>query len=298
MDASRIEVLRGSGSSLYGTNSMSGTVNIITDRGGGVAHGDLDVQGGGLGLFRGIVRWAGGALNSRLAYSVGLSDLNITKGVDDVGAVRDWSGQTGVSFSITPNIRIGANVFAIPAICRRMSLHRPRPTRRRLELFLQFRSRPRRFVWPIPTRRSTRGMPRLCPSLGDPDAGRYSHFINSLFRFEHAVNSRLSYRIAYGIVDTSRNYTDGPGGPNLPVYSQPLFNTADRYTARIDTVQARADYLLGSHQLLSGGYQFSSRNIISTSPQIRTRTPANAHISERMPDKGAMPFSHRIRLAG
>ena len=61
VDASRIEVLRGSGSSLYGTNSMSGTVNIITDRGGGVAHGDLDVQGGGLGLFRGIVRWAGRA---------------------------------------------------------------------------------------------------------------------------------------------------------------------------------------------------------------------------------------------
>ncbi|MBV8811466.1 MAG: TonB-dependent receptor plug domain-containing protein, partial [Acidobacteriaceae bacterium] len=58
VDSSRIEVLRGSGSSLYGTNSVGGTVNIITDPGGGPFHGDLDVQGGGLGLFRGVARIA------------------------------------------------------------------------------------------------------------------------------------------------------------------------------------------------------------------------------------------------
>ena len=112
VDASRIEVLRGSGSSLYGTNSMSGTVNIITDSGGGPAHGDVDLQGGGLGLFRGVARVAGGALNNRLAYSVGVSHLNVTEGVDDVGAVRDWSGQTGVNYAITPKIRVGVDVFA------------------------------------------------------------------------------------------------------------------------------------------------------------------------------------------
>ena len=39
VDSARIEVLRGSGSSLYGSNSMSGTVNIITDPGGGPTHG-------------------------------------------------------------------------------------------------------------------------------------------------------------------------------------------------------------------------------------------------------------------
>jgi vitamin B12 transporter len=41
VDSSRIEVLRGSGSSLYGTNSMAGTLNIITDPGGGATHGDI-----------------------------------------------------------------------------------------------------------------------------------------------------------------------------------------------------------------------------------------------------------------
>jgi vitamin B12 transporter len=32
-DASRIEILRGSGSSLYGTDAIGGVVNIITDQG-------------------------------------------------------------------------------------------------------------------------------------------------------------------------------------------------------------------------------------------------------------------------
>ncbi len=112
VDASRIEVLRGSGSSLYGSNSMSGTVNIITDSGGGPIHGDVDLQGGGLGLFHGLTHVAGGWLNNRITYSAGLSDLNVTEGVDNVGAVRDWSGQGGVSYALTSKIRLGADVFA------------------------------------------------------------------------------------------------------------------------------------------------------------------------------------------
>lgn len=265
VDASRIEVLRGSGSSLYGTNSMSGTVNIITDSGGGPIHGDLDLQGGGLGLFRGLARLAGGALSNRLSYSVGLSHLNVTEGVDGVGAVRDWGGQTGVNYALTSNMRLGMDVFANTGYLQENVS--PSPTA----------SAPATGIIPaIPLttaqiHRADANLPynagaaTFVPSLGDPDAGRYSHFIDSLLRFEHEVNSRLSYRVAYGIVDTVRNNTDGPAGPNLPEYFQPLFNTGDRYNGRIDTVQARADYLLGSHQLLSGGYEFEQEHYLNVS---------------------------------
>ncbi len=265
VDTSRIEVLRGSGSSLYGTNSMSGTVNIITDAGGGRAHGDVDVQGGGLGMFRGVARMAGGALQDRLGYSVGLAHLNVTEGVDDVGAVRDWSGQTGITYALTPKIRLGLDVFANTGYLQENVS--PSPTS----------SAPVTGIIPaIPL--SAAGM-RLAdanlpyapgnatfvPSLGDPDAGRYSHFVDSLFRFEHAVSSGLTYRVGYAIVDTNRNNTDGPAGPNLPEYFQPLFNTSDRYAGRIDTLQARADYLLGSHQVLAGGYEFEREHYLNVS---------------------------------
>ena len=47
----RLEVLRGSGSSLYGTNAIGGVVNILTDEGGGRTRGSLLTEGGSLGSF-------------------------------------------------------------------------------------------------------------------------------------------------------------------------------------------------------------------------------------------------------
>ncbi|MBV9155238.1 MAG: TonB-dependent receptor plug domain-containing protein, partial [Acidobacteriaceae bacterium] len=112
VDSSQIEVLRGSGSSLYGTNSTAGTVNILTDPGGGPAHGNIDLQGGGLGLFRGLASVAGGALQNRLTYSAGVTHLNVSKGADNVEATRDWSSQGAVSFALASNMRLAVDLFA------------------------------------------------------------------------------------------------------------------------------------------------------------------------------------------
>ncbi len=245
VDTSRIEVLRGSGSSLYGTNAMSGVLNIITDSGGGPIHGDIDVQGGGLGLFHGLGHVAGGALENRLAYSAGISHLNVTDGVDNAGAVRDWSGQAGLSYALTPNIRMGAQFFGNTG-------------------YLQENVSPE----PAATAPATGIIPAIAgqtfiPSPGDPDAGRYSHFIDALFHFEHQVHSGLSYRIAYGAVSTHRNDTNGPAGPNLAAQFQPPFNTSALSNGRLDTLRARVDYLLGSHQLLTAGYEFEREGYLT-----------------------------------
>ncbi|MBV9500716.1 MAG: TonB-dependent receptor, partial [Acidobacteriaceae bacterium] len=116
------------------------------------------------------------------------------------------------------------------------------------------------------------GNATFVPSLGDPDAGRYAHFIDSLFRLEHAVTPQLSYRIGYSIVSTNRDNTDGPGGPGL---YQPFFNTSDRYLGRIDTVQARVSYLLGSHQILSAGYEFEQEHY------VEVETDQNPDLAQR-----------------
>ena len=264
-DASRVEVLRGSGSSLYGTNAVAGTVNIITDPGGGPVHGDIDLQGGGLGLFRGVARAAGGVWHNRLTYSAGISRLGVTQGVDNAGAVRNWSGQAGVTYALTPNITIGATVFAKTGYLQLNVSPMPTDTAPIMGIIPATPLTTTQIKLADASQPYAAGSATFVPSLGDPDAGVYSHFVDSLFRLEHQVNSRLSYRIAYALVDSLRNNTDGPAGPGL---FQPLFNTADRYTGTIGTLQARVNYLLGSHQVLTAGYEFEQEHYLDLSTDL------------------------------
>jgi vitamin B12 transporter len=263
VDTSRIEVLRGSGSSLYGTNAMSGTVNILTGGGTGPAHGDIDLQGGGLGLFRGLAQVAGGAMQDRLSYSFGVSHLNVANGVDNWGAVRDWSGQFGLRVAITPKLRIGITGFAntgflqetvtpsslLPGTATGIVSAVPLP-------FSQMRLADANLPF-------NQGNANFLPSLGDPDAGRYSHYINSLLRLDHEVTARFSYQLAYGEVFTDRNNTDGPAGPITASYIPSQFNNSDRYKGRIDTVRAKVNYLLGSHHIITAGYEFSAEHYLN-----------------------------------
>jgi iron complex outermembrane receptor protein len=69
----RIEILRGSGSSLYGSNAIGGVINIVSDQGGEPTHGELQFEGGQLGMYRGRGQLSGGFGDNRLVYSGGLA---------------------------------------------------------------------------------------------------------------------------------------------------------------------------------------------------------------------------------
>jgi iron complex outermembrane receptor protein len=274
LDASRVEVLRGSGSSLYGTNAMAGTVNIITDTGGGPVHGDLDLQGGGLGLFRGVARAAGGALGNRLTYSAGLARLGVTDGVNSAGAVRNWSGQGGVGFAIAPKIRVNETLFAKTGFAQTSVSPMPTlgaPTVGIIPAIPLTSAQIRLADQNLPY---DSGSATFVPSLGDPDAGVHSHFVASSSRFEHQVSSQFSYRLAYSLVDSERNQTDGPAGPG---YYQPVFNTSDDYSGRTDTIQARASYLLGGKQILTAGYEWEREQYVTLSTDANPDPTERAH---------------------
>jgi iron complex outermembrane receptor protein len=285
VDSSNIDVLRGSGSSLYGTNAVAGTVNIITDSGGGPVRGDVDVQGGGLGLFRGVAHAAGGAFENRLTWSAGLANLNVSNGVDDAAAVRNWSGQGTLLYAVKPNLRVGFTEFAKTGFAQ-LNVS-PETTS----------TAPTTGVIPaIPLSNAARqladanlsydpGSATFVPSLGDGDSGVRSHFASSLLRLEHEVNSRLSYRIAYAFVDSLRNYNDGPAGPSSPFSPQPQFITSSQYTGRIGTLQARVNYLLGSHQVLTAGYEHEQEHYLEFdtdfNPDVAARSLYRANAQQR-----------------
>ena len=91
------------------------------------------------------------------------------------------------------------------------------------------------------------------PALNDPDARLNGSFVNALLHVDDQVNARLALRFSVQSSKTHRDNDDGPGGPGI---FQPLFRTSDLYNGRVDTVQARADYIAAPWQLITAGYEW------------------------------------------
>ncbi len=92
-DTNRVEILRGSGSSLYGTNAIGGVINVITDEGGGRTRGSVLTEGGSLGMFRGRAQLSGSLDGDQIPYSFGATQTYVGNGVDGDDPYRSTSLQ-------------------------------------------------------------------------------------------------------------------------------------------------------------------------------------------------------------
>jgi iron complex outermembrane receptor protein len=231
----RIEVLRGSGSSLYGTNSIGGVVNISTDNGGGTPHGEISAEGGGLGLLRGSASVAGGVRQDRVLYSATLAHLNVSKGVDGDDAHRNTTGRAFVKAQLASKTSASARFWVT-------------------DTFAQLNVSPSALNVPAsatPPVRAIAGT-NFNASPNDPDSRRAAKTFNGLFSVTHQLSSAVSLRGVYSAVRTSRDNRNGPGGPGF----QPSFNNSSKFDGRLDTVQTRADVTAGPHNQITAGYEF------------------------------------------
>jgi iron complex outermembrane receptor protein len=263
VNCERIEVLRGSGSSLYGSHAIGGVVNLVTDQGGGRLHGQLQVEGGSLGLSRERGYIAGGALDERLFYSAGLSELNVTRGVDGDDRTRQTSSQGLLGYHFTPNTTLSARVYANDAF---LSLNEspasapgfvapPAGTRvRAIALDGDEQRRVEARGIPLNATNYNRGAANFIPNLNDPDNRRNSGFFSGALNFTQRLNDGASLHLSYHRVSASRSFLDGPRG--VGAFGEPAFTSISDFASDIDTFLARTDLQLGSANLLTAGYEF------------------------------------------
>ncbi len=255
VDTDRIEVLRGSGSSLYGTNAVAGVINVTSRTGGGPAQGEVLVEGGGLGTFRALPGVRGGLAGDRLVYSAAVSMFDMRDGVRGADPYRSVSPQGMVRYRFTPTLSATGRLWyardrlqitespAFPAevlanfpaagVVRAAAL--PAAQLARFEQGLPFAAGAATFV----------------PNQRDPDAFRTSSFVTGSALVRHVAAPGVTWQAGYQAVDTSREHADGPlgGGP---------FESAARssfHDGRTDTLQARLDAALGSYNVLTAGYE-------------------------------------------
>ena len=180
-DVSRVEVLRGSGSSLYGSNAIGGVINLVTDEGGGPFHGNLLAEGGGLGMFRGRAQVAGGARNNSIVYSAGFSHLNVTRGIDGQDEARNTSGQGRVLFRLTPTTTLSGRIYA--ANSRLQLNNSPEgignlPPTGIIEAIALSPEEQRRYEAGVPTSLLNVGAATFIPAANDPDNLRKANFFS------------------------------------------------------------------------------------------------------------------------
>ena len=236
VDTEQIEVMRGSGSSLYGSSAMAGVINITSRTGGGPAQGDVLVEGGGLGLFRSVPSIRGGLADDRLTYSGAVSYIDVTKGVRGANPYRSISPQGMLRYQFTPTFSATGRLwYTVDDVRLRDSPSFPAtvvdnfpaaglvpavalPTDQ-LELYEQ--------GMPFSGGRAT-----FVPSANDPDNDRKSSFLNGMATVRHSVAPGTTYRISYQGVDTNREFIDGPRGSGF----QPLAVNSSHFDGHIDTV--------------------------------------------------------------
>jgi len=280
-DVSQVEVLRGSGSSLYGTNAIGGVINLVTDEGGGPFHGSLLGEGGGLGLFRGRVQVAGGVRNDRVIYSAGFSHLNVTRGVDGQDEARNTTGQGRVLFNLSPTMTLSGRIYAVNS---RLQLNTsPQgigtpPATGIIEAIPLALAEQRRYETGVPISQLNVGAATFIAAPNDPDNVRKADFFSGAITFTQRPIEKLGYTVSYQGLATNRSTISGP----LGVGFQP-FGGSERsdFNARIHTFNARFDLQAGRANLISGGYEFESENFKNPSFLVDPAGNSNVDVTQR-----------------
>jgi iron complex outermembrane receptor protein len=249
VDLDRVEILRGSGSSIYGTNAIGGVINLMPATGQGKPNFEFGFDGGSLALFRERLKGSGG-LGKRLGYSFGLTRLDVRRGVDGNDQYGNTAGGTHWEFNASPTVTISGSLFG--------TISNARLNDSPFALPAAFTSR----LYP----KAVAGL-TFQPDFNNPDQGRRNRVLVGSVRLTHEVSEIVSYSVAYQHVGTRRrNYNGSQIDPQFaafyPFGDFAFMNTNNGGT---DTLDARANLRLGRHNLATAGFEYEHESIFQSS---------------------------------
>ena len=239
--ADRIEVLRGAGSTFYGSNAIGGLINVISSQPSGPLSGYISMEGGSLGLFQGTAGMAAG--NQRASVGLDLTHVNYTRGMDSRDDYRITGGAVRTNYQLTPQW----SLFTKFSMSDSFALLNQDPSP-----LSDLPSLPEgRFVYqavPYPRTGAT-----FYPQIDDPDYRQSNRSYTGAVRLDHHANSVWSQSFGYQSLRTQRFYDDGSGLSSLGAslgYDQ-LFSTGPRgYDGSLDELFWRNDLAISSFDSL------------------------------------------------
>ncbi len=245
-DLDRVELLRGSGSSIYGSNAIGGVLNLVPLQGAGDARFEADFEAGGLGLFRNRLKGSGG-LGSRAGFSFGVTRLDVRDGIDGNDRYGNTSGAGRFQISLSPTIEVAANFYGSSSNAR---------TNDSPQALAGAFTLPDRFP------RAIAGV-TFQPDFDNPDQGRRNAIWVASVRFSQRINSSVSYSVAYQRVSSRRRNYNGPEfDPRFAAFL-PFgeFEFTNINNGNTDTLDARTNIRAGKANLITAGFEFESESL-------------------------------------
>jgi vitamin B12 transporter len=249
-DLDRVEILRGSGSSIYGTNAIGGVVNLVTKTGAGAARYEAGFEGGSLALFRERLKGSGG-IGRRVGYSFGLSRVDVRRGVDGSDEYGNTAGGARFQFDATPTLSLTANFYG--------TLSNARTNNDPFALSSAFTSNEQ---YPQAVEGVT-----FQPDTNNPDQGRRNRLLVASLRLSQRVGELFSYSVAYQRVSSRRrNYNGAAVDPRFAAFfpfGDFEFNSTNNGST--DTLDARSNFQLGRANLLTAGMEYERESLFQQS---------------------------------
>jgi vitamin B12 transporter len=230
----RMEVLRGSGSSLYGTNAIGGVLDFQTPnaRKRLGTHGQIGGAFGGLGLsrFRGNLSHGG----DLFGIGGGISHTRYTKGIDGDDEAQNTNFQTRIDAGLASKTWISGRVFFSDA---NVNLNVSPDTLGALP------PSPSTIINAIPN-------VTFVPDANDPDARQESRSFSGQIVVDQVVTPEFFIKGYYQGLDTSRKNVDGPLGPGFQSAYSSIF------AGQIHTANTHLVWTAGRRNTLTAGYEF------------------------------------------
>lgn len=205
---SRVEVLRGSGSSLYGTNAIGGTINFITPDPKAGPTGQLSYAAGGLGLQRFRGNFSDGTSDGKFGVNLALARTAYTKGIDGNDDAFNTNFQSRLLFQPTATTNISGRFFISDA-------------------YVRLNSNPDTFGTPPAANRgiinAAAGV-NFAPDADDPDATQESRFFLGHISLTQILRPDVIFTANYSGLLTSRENENGPLGVGFQSSSTSVFD--------------------------------------------------------------------------
>jgi vitamin B12 transporter len=255
---SRLEILRGSGSSLYGTNAIGGVIGFVTPTPQKGFHGQLSTAFGGLGLARIRGNVSHGTENGKFGFNLGISRTVYSEGIDKDDDARNTNGLGRIEYNPFAKTNISARFYVGDSFVKLNSNPDtigalPASNSQIIRAVPLSIAELNRYASGTPLSQLNRGNATFIPDTNDPDAFQKSQFFGNQLALTQILADNLVLKSHYQFLRTSRKNTNGVLGIGFQPFggaSTSIFN------GLIHTFNSHLDWTLNRNNLVTIGYEY------------------------------------------